>query len=300
MANLSGPSRLPECRTRRLTLLFAAALTMIATPAAATPTGEPATAIDLTYKVYGGGLLILSLDTRAELGGGRYEIASKVATEGLVDRLFHGRLTSRAHGFLTGAGPQMERYVQAYKGRFGDRSIDMTLAADGTYDVEARPEDGDEIEQGPLDPKAAVGAVDPLTASIHAALTGAEAPCASRVPVFDGRRVYELDFSMLATDRLEPRAAGEFAGAAWRCKVVYKPKSGFTREWHIRRAKDPLRPATVWLARFDGGNGADDSQSLMLPVRVQVESAYFNAVAHLTHASIDGRQLIASTEDFGD
>gem|GEM_PF-4243146 len=53
----------------------------------------------------------------------------------------------------------------------------------------------------------------------------------------------------------------------------------------------------MWLARFDGGNGAGDGPSLMLPVRVQVESAYFNAVAHLTRASIDGRELIVSTEE---
>lgn len=279
-------------------LLFAALA--FAVPASATPAGEPAT-VDLTYKVYGGGLLILSLDTKAELGGGRYKIASNVATEGLVDRLFHGRLTSRAHGALTGTGPQMERYVQDYKGRFGDRSIDMTLAADGTYDVEAKPEDGGAIEQGVLDPKAAVGAVDPLTASIHAVLSGAERPCAATVPVFDGRRVYDLDFSMQATDSLEPRVAGEFAGTAWRCTVVYKPKSGYAREWHIRRAKDPLKPATVWLARFDGAeNGAGETQSFLLPVRLQISSAYFDAVAHLTHASIDGRQLIASAEDTGD
>lgn len=295
MANLSLPSRLPEGRTRHLAPLLFGALLIAAVPAGATPAAAPNTAVDLTYKVYGGGLLILSLDTKAELGGGRYEIASNVATEGLVDRLFPGRLTSQAHGTLTGAGPQMQRYMQAYKGRFGDRSIDMTLAADGTYDVAAEPENLP--EQAPVDPKAMAGAVDPLTASIYAALAGAKAPCASRVPVFDGRRVYELDFSMRATDRLEPRAAGEFAGEAWRCEVVYKPKSGFTREWHIRRAKDPLRPATVWLARFDGGNGADNGPSLMLPVRVQVESAYFNAVAHLTRASIDGRELIASVEE---
>lgn len=100
---------------------------------------------------------------------------------------------------------------------------------------------------------------------------------------------------MQAADRLEPRAAGEFAGEAWRCEVVYRPVSGFTREWHIRRAKDPLRPATVWLARFEGAeNGAGERQSFLLPVRLQLESAWVNAVAHLTRASIDGRELIVS------
>ncbi len=280
-------------------LLFAALA--FAVPASATPAGEPAT-VDLTYKVYGGGLLILSLDTKAELGGGRYKIASNVATEGLVDRLFHGRLTSRAHGALTGTGPQMERYVQDYKGRFGDRSIDMTLAADGTYDVEAKPEDGGAIEQGVLDPKAAVGAVDPLTASIHAVLSGAERPCAATVPVFDGRRVYDLDFSMQATDSLEPRVADEFAGTAWRCTVVYKPKSGYAREWHIRRAKDPLKlkQRCGWRVSTVRRTAPHETQSFLLPVRLQISSAYFDAVAHLTHASIDGRQLIASAEDTGD
>lgn len=295
MTQIMGMPRLPGRRTSCL----AAALTLALSATAAS--GEApvdGTAVDLTYRIYGGGLLILSLDTRAEFSAERYTITSDVATEGLVDRFFHGRMSTRAHGLLTDEGPQMQHYAQAYKGRFGERSIDMTMTPEGTYEVEAEP---DKLpEHAPVDPKAVVGTVDPLTASIYGALTRAGQPCVARVPVFDGRRVYDLDFSMLATDDLEPRATGEFAGEAWRCKVVYTPKSGFTRDWHIRRAKDPLRPATVWLARFEGSeNGAGERQQFLLPVRLQIESAYFNAVAHLTRASIDGRELIAGAEDGG-
>lgn len=299
MTSISGMPRRPKRRISRPVALLAGVLTLALPATASGEVPSNGTAVDLTYRIYGGGLLILSLDTRAEFDAERYAITSDVATEGLVDRLFHGRLSSRADGLLTADGPQMQRYAQAYKGRFGERSIDMTMTPEGTYDVEAEP---DELpEHAPVDPKAVVGTVDPLTASIYGALTRAERPCTARVPVFDGRRVYELDFSMLATDDLEPRAAGEFAGAAWRCKVVYKPVSGFSREWHIRRAKDPLRPATVWLARFEGSeNGAGERQQFLLPVRLQIESAYFNAVAHLTRASIDGHELIASVADGGE
>ena len=286
-------TRIGTTGSRRLAGLALGALLVAAAPAAAEAPAD--TRVDLTYRVYGGGLLILSLDTSAALGPSRYEIASQAATEGLVDRLFHGRLTSSAQGRLTDQGPRLERYRQAYKGRFGDRSIDMRLADDGSYDVAAEPEEA-VPGQAPVDPRKVVGTVDPLTASIHAALAGADSPCKARVPVFDGRRVYDLDFSMLATDRLEPRAAGEFAGEAWRCEVAYRPVSGFTREWHIRRARDPLRPATVWLARFEGAeNGAGETPSFLLPVRLQIESAWVNAVAHLTRARIDGRELIASS-----
>ncbi|MDP2124753.1 MAG: DUF3108 domain-containing protein [Parvibaculum sp.] len=285
------------CRRHLAPLVLAALLVLAAPPRASASDGiavPGGTEVDLTYHVYGGGLLVLSLDTRAAFGTGQYAIASDIATEGLVDRFFHGRMSSRAHGLLTDAGPQMQHYAQAYKGRFGARSVDMRRAADGGYDVEAEPDAG-YMEHGPLDPKKIVGTVDPLTASIYAALTGAARPCTSSVPVFDGRRVYDLDFSMLQTDRLEPRIAGEYAGEAWRCKVVYKPVSGFSREWHIRRIKDPLQPATVWMARFDGGeNGDGEAQSFLIPVRLQIESTWFNAVAHLTRASIDGRELIAS------
>ncbi|MEX1152893.1 DUF3108 domain-containing protein [Parvibaculum sp.] len=298
MANIEKSFPSPLHRAACLLLLLGALTIGLPAPASAADEAG-STEVDLTYRLYGGGLLILSLDTRAELDATRYRIASDIATEGLVDRFFHGRMSSRAHGLLTEAGPRMQRYRQHYKGSFGERSVDMRLADDGGYDVEAEPDAG-YLEHGPLDPKAVVGTVDPLTASIYAALAGAGKPCANSIPVFDGRRVYDLDFSPPATERLVPRIAGEFAGDAWRCKILYKPKSGFTREWHIKRIKDPLRPAIIWLARFEGtDNGDGEKRSLLLPVRLEISSAYFSAVAHLTRASIDGRELIASSEDTG-
>ncbi len=251
---------------------------------------ESAQEVDLTFEVYGGGLHVISFGTQATLTPKRYEIAAQFQTEGVADTFFNGRGSSTATGVLTPAGPRLLNYSQEYDGRFGERSITMALDESGRYNVAAEPADG--IHKQGFSASAVRGKVDPLTASIFTAINATAAPCAQTIPVFDGRRIFNLKFKELDETELQPLGAGAYAGPAWRCSVAYDPVAGFTREFLVERAKNPLPPFTIWLARFDDQMGPSGTQPLVLPVRMLFETPIVNAIAHLTTAEVDGKALI--------
>lgn len=250
------------------------------------------TAIDLSYEIYGGGLHVVSFGTQAVLTPRTYEIASQFQTEGMADTLFNGRASSAANGLLTPDGPRLLAYEQEYDGRFGQRSIAMTLDPGGRYTVAAMPEDG--IHEQGFSADIVRGRVDPLTASIFTAINENTAPCNATIPVFDGRRVFNLEFASEGEADLNPQGAGTYRGPAITCKVTYKPVAGFTRKFMLQQARDPLKPFTVWLARFNEIMGPGGTQPLVIPVRMELETPVVNAIAHLVKAQVDGRHLIAA------
>lgn len=250
------------------------------------------TSVDLNFEVYGGGLHVVSFGTQVVLTPRTYEIAAQFQTEGLADGLFNGRGSSSASGLLTPGGPRLLNYFQEYDGRFGERSIAMALGEDGSYRVTAMPPDG--IHKEGFSPSVVRGSIDPLTASIFTAVNATANPCDQTIPVFDGRRIFHLEFAELETTSLSPEGAGSYQGDAWKCSVLYKPIAGYTRKWLVQQAKDPLKPFTVWMARFDEVMGPNGTQPLVLPVRMLFETPVVNATAHLTDASVDGQKLIAT------
>lgn len=252
------------------------------------------TAIDLAYEIYGGGLHVVSFGTQAILTPRTYEIASQFQTEGMADTLFNGRASSAANGLLTPDGPRLLTYEQEYDGRFGQRSIAMTLDQSGRYSIAAMPEDGI-LEQG-FTEEAVRGRVDPLTASIFTAINEKTAPCDTIIPVFDGRRIFNLEFSSEGETDLSPQGVGTYEGRAITCKVTYKPVAGYTRKFMLQQARDPLKPFTVWLARFNDVMGPTGTQPLIIPVRMELETPVVSAVAHLVEAQVDGQQLITTAK----
>ncbi len=250
------------------------------------------TAIDLTFEIYGGGLHVVSLHTQAVLTPHSYEIASQFQTEGIANTLFNGRGSSQARGLLTPNGPKLLRYSQEYDGRFGERSIAMMIDEDGGYSVSAIPTDG--VHTNGFSPAIVRNTIDPLTASIFTAINSSVDPCDQTISVFDGRRVFELQFKELEATRLTPQGAGIYQGDAWKCSLTYKPIAGYTRKWLVSQARDPLRPFTVWLARFDDIMGPSGTQPLVLPIRMLMETSTVNATAHLTDATVNGQPLITA------
>lgn len=250
------------------------------------------TAIDLTFEIYGGGLHVISLHTQAVLTPHSYEIASQFQTEGIANTLFNGRGSSKAQGLLTPNGPKLLSYSQEYDGRFGERSIAMMLDESGGYSVSAIPEDG--VHTNGFSPATVRNTVDPLTASIFTAVNSSADPCGQTISVFDGRRVFQLQFKELEATRLTPQGAGIYQGNAWKCSLTYKPIAGYTRKWLVSQARDPIRPFTVWLARFDDVMGPSGNQPLVLPIRMLMETSTVNATAHLTAATVDGKSLITA------
>ncbi|MDF1687330.1 MAG: DUF3108 domain-containing protein [Parvibaculaceae bacterium] len=249
------------------------------------------TSIDLSYRFFGGGMEVFSLDTQAVLTPRTYEIASQIKTQGIVDSIFKGRVLTQARGLLTNTGPRLHAYSQDYRGKYGDQSVFMARDKKEIYTVLAIPRNG--IHAQPDFAKSSLkGTVDPLTASIYTALNTRQEPCEGRITIFDGRRVFDLSFTKDGTDDIDASRVGGYKGHVQRCKVVFKPVAGYARKWLLKEAKNPMKPFTVWIAEIKTPKSTLFDKPLLIPVKVLVETSYMNATAHLTQAIIDGDTLV--------
>jgi hypothetical protein len=158
------------------------------------------------------------------------------------------------------------------------RDADLTFHPDGSIDaVVAPPNDAD--ERAPVSPAEMRGALDPITAVLLATRqVGASGSCAQRVPVFDGRRRYDLAFADGGPATLKPSEYSSFSGAATLCLFRYIRVAGYQKpggRWGNPRDYD--REYRVWLASILPGLPP-------LPVRIEVEGTFGELIIHLVGA----------------
>ena len=134
-------------------------------------------------------------------------------------------------------------------------------------DVELVPVAADDGDREAVPPEAMVGALDPA-AMMYAVINrvSAGASCTGVVPIFDGRRRFDLEFVELGLEVLEASAPTGFAGEARVCEFTYRMVAGFVRNvsWGADRQREP-RTGRVWLARLLPGRP-------LVPVRIMVDN----------------------------
>ncbi len=276
------------------------ALTLGASPSPATApqsplqSGDSAAAggqpIRLVYSFYGAGFHLATLETNARLAPGSYEISTKAESSGLADTLIRARLESSATGTLSDRGPVPARFQTYSDSRFGERELSMQRRDDGTFDVAAEPE-LEPQQSAALRSGLADGTLDPLTASIYSVLRPRDTACTEDVRVFDGRRVFKLAFDRQGTEDLAASTQAAFNGQAVKCHLEYVPLAGQSREWKLEQARDPSPPIVLWLAPFEApGNQGP----MLLPVRVELDSPWGMALAHLEMAEIGGKPVLGT------
>jgi hypothetical protein len=192
-------------------------------------TADAAPGILLRYDVRWGPLRLLTMETTLQLGTSTYRTSTRLETVGLLDTVFPWRAESSTEGLRSPLRPRRHRSDGRFRGEI--RTVEIAYADDGAVQARVEPPSTEEARE--IVPEALrQGTVDPLTATL-AALDGG---CRGTVPVFDGRRRYDL--------RLEDRGAatvetgrGMYDGPAQRCHAVVAPLGGFWRD-------DPREAAT--------------------------------------------------------
>ncbi|HYC02497.1 MAG TPA: DUF3108 domain-containing protein [Azospirillaceae bacterium] len=262
------------CRThraRRLALASAlAALTAL--PAAAQP-------LDLSYKVYLGGVELLEAKARLSMGQERYGLELSAATDGVIGRLASWSTNIKAEGALTGTGlpaPRLFRSDSVW--REAPRITALEYDSPGAAPrVTADPPPEKDREPVPDNLKA--GTIDPMSATVAVldAVTQGRG-CGATLPVYDGRQRYDMVLAPQGTEQLAPSDVGAYAGPAEACRIEYKPVAGRWREQGRRDRDGDRRPrtarTTVWFAKAVPGGPA-------LPVRLESAGPLGTLVMHL-------------------
>ncbi len=234
--------------------------------------------IELGFEFYGGGLHIASVKTESRLDADYYRIAAAVKTEGLLDRIVGVELASWAEGRLGPDGPTPARFESVTSGRWAGWRIKMVFADDGAVEAEVSPPP-DQDGRDRVPPALRRGALDPLSAALLAGLfLEPRAACRRHLPVFDGRRRFDIVFAARGSETLKANEYGLFHGRALKCEVTARRIAGF-------KEKPPpdgeLAIYTVWLARFE-------QSGLTLPVRLEAATKWGSVIGHLTRVKSAG------------
>ena len=287
-------SRLFDAARRTIVMPAMAAMAacfLTAGTAAASAPARPSD-VDLLYKVYIGGFHVVDLRLDIGFAPANYDVKANLKSSGMIGQMFPWTMQAYSQGAFAEGGtivPLSAGQQNTWRGQ--ERFIDLKFT-DGIARVErVKPEpsadDRDAVPEG-----LRAGALD-LTSAIMAIITRMQGDdaCQGNIPVFDGRRRYDLMVEPDGADRLKPNRYSPFEGATVNCLIWIDKKAGFKRKdssgWN-----DQDRRARVWMGRAFG-------DAPPVPVRLTFDTPFGALIAHLNRATLtsgDSRQSLSQAD----
>jgi len=242
--------------------------------------------IHLSYDAYLGPFYILSAEAELQLDGNAYHVVTRARSEGIASLFFSWQSEARSVGRR--AKDRLWPLLHEVSGEWRGEDRRVRLAYDGPGPVDFRvlpPPDG--TERDPVPPALTEGTLDPLSGTLAVLLNIARGGrCEGEIPVFDGRRRYDMIVSPGAPALLPAVHSSVFAGLAQRCNFELRRIAGFWKDpdRSRRRVTEPV----LWVASpLDGVPP--------VPVRFTAETGFGDLRIHLTRVQ-SGPRIIALPE----
>lgn len=248
---------------------------------------EPTKELALDYQVYIGGFEVLKLDVRMDLADDRYGMDFTFRTFGFISRLASWSMQAYSEGALSDSAVTPRRAGQENSWQGKKRFVRMEFR-DGTPVVTGAKPEPSEDDRTTVDPADMVGTVDLASAILMLMRPVRETGrCEGRIPVFDGRRRYDFVAEHTGEDRIRRSGYSAFAGTAVSCEVTMDRIAGFKRDQSLAgigsedddASTGERRSAAVWL-------GEVFQAVPHVPVRLEIDSRWGNARAHLAGARL--------------
>ncbi len=236
----------------------------------------------LQYNVYAGGMHALKASLNMSLDTKKYDIALEAKTNGLIGKLFPWRGHFETFGETTEEGfiPAKYESTSYWKNK---AKITLLEYENGSVKAKKSIKDGKEKLETNFKDNLTQDTVDMLTGAIKILQTaGKENSCNGSVPVFDGKRRFNLVFREVGKSVIRKSKYSVFSGEAIKCIVEVKPVLGFKKKDYKRgwlavqnHTKKRNKLPTIWLAKLD-------KDGPTIPVRMEIASSYGTVIAHLT------------------
>jgi hypothetical protein len=253
-------------------------------PAAPASTGAAAGRVmDLSYEVYLGGLHIFSLNVDMALRPGSYSVAAAGGTRGMIGWIYKWDIKLAAEGADSVGAIRPKSYASETDWQSTPKTMKLSFGEGGSYDVQRKPpEEIDVADEGELPATLPANAVDPLSLAVAATRAlAASGKCAQTLPVFDGKRRYDLIVKDLGEATIAKNSYSIYQGPALRCGFTMERISGFSKKRRYARQWDEESSAapTVFMAQIR-------PDMPPVPVRYEGAIALGNMVIHLTKAEV--------------
>jgi hypothetical protein len=232
----------------------------------------------LTYQLYTAGLHPLDFSVELALEAGRYDVAVRGETKGLIDFFVRWVSHSVTEGQLLNhrPQPQLVRMLNRFHGTPRRVSIDYATGAP-VASVEPPPTQDD---RDPVTPEQQKGTIDPVSAVLDLAERVAHGEgCGATERVFDGRRRFDILVGDLGMQMLDRNSRSPYAGMAQVCDFTIDKIAGFNRRPSTGSGYDTAQPEKVvyrsWSMPLLPGLPA-------LPVRIRGEGSLGPFTLYLT------------------
>jgi uncharacterized protein DUF3108 len=241
---------------------------LVAAPAARAET------LGLRYEVYGGGVHFLTFEVGIDQDDHAYRIASAFKTQGLLDMVVGFQLRAEAVGRIEAGRLKPMEYASASQFRSKPRNTRIVYGRDGSVTAELSPPDKEKRTK--VTPEMMVGTVDALTSTLIVGRAIEQGGgCNQLVPVFDGRRRYDLQYEDRGIQELKKSSYSAFSGPARACRVKQHRIAGFSTDPNDGEKSDE---ASIWIANVLPG-------APPMPVRIELESGWGYVYVHLAEVT---------------
>ena len=252
---------------------FANAMGLLASVALAATGASPAFAqaqFDARYTLSMAGLPIGKLTWKTQLGTSDYSTQANGRVSGFLSLLVSGEGNVAVKGPVKDGRPQPASFVSAVVRE--DEKVNVQFSLDGArvrdLKVDEPPLEADRV---PIADAHKSGVTDPLSAFL---IPGPADPmaregCERTLPMFDGRRRYDLALSFKRTDRIKTDSGTQRMVLV--CSVKFTPMSGHRASSQLIKFLSEGRDIEVWLVPVTGTR-------ILAPVRLQVASLIGNMV----------------------
>jgi hypothetical protein len=245
-----------------------AALLLAATPGFARAQGT----LEARYTISLARIPIGAASVTADLADGRYRVAARGRASGALRVFAGGEGSLTASGAMIGGRPSPAEFVA--RTATDDDTLDVRLGFDGgnvtALAASAPPPGPDRL---PLTEAHRLGVIDPLTALLVPAGAGesglSAAACDRTLPVFDGRRRYNLKLAFKRMDKV--KADKGYSGPVVVCAATLMPIAGYRKSSRLVKFLTDGRDIEVALAPVAGTR-------VLAPFRVSVANMFGNLV----------------------
>lgn len=238
----------------------------------------------MAMTLYAGGVTLGKVDLNATIRGDQYHAVSNLQTGGVVNAFWQSQIQATSTGTVAPKSFKPSLYDSFYTGR-SDKKQEVSLTYDGSGPVRLYADPPYSTTGYEVTPEQQKATFDPLSAITYLVSgVGAESdnPCAVVLPVFDGRRRYNVEITKIK-DMNVAMDNGLYKGHALLCQIKYKQLAGYKPRVIKEGASFPT--INAWVATFPS---AITGRDYVVPLRVWAETPYGVIAAVATTLKIDG------------
>ncbi|MEK9970786.1 MAG: DUF3108 domain-containing protein [Ferrovibrio sp.] len=250
-------------------------------------TTVPLTRADLDFGLYALGAKGLDLKLTLHRDSEDLQVELAMRTTGMLDWAMRMTLTGQSAARIDNDGRLMPvRHMTDSDGTWSKRVTRMSWGPDGMPVVEVfPPNDEDDREEVP--DLLRRNTMDPTMAMVSRVLrSGPTPPCDGSDAIYDGRRRYNMHFSAVGPDTIQPQNRSAYSGAAFKCTVRLEPVAGYSRKYMAEWSEKDEQPTTIWLTQPPGFD-------VWLPVQMEGSSRFATGNTWISGARLNGRQWLA-------